>query len=249
MKNVLFLVLSFLFIQSATAQNVSATSCNTSFFVSSNAQALIDSYRDLITKTGVTNCVYDATNNYDCVTSAMASKGYNNGFYEGSGSKKVYGYVNFTSYVNRTHPSAVEKNAFHSMWAGKSLPDAAGYSALICPEAIPAIVVYPFSMGAQNHVFEAIFVNPATYKSATAKTFLALKNVAIKPETIKAINEVYMACPSDYIAQTDNVAYQNPLSSKGILCDLTLTNGSKVTAYIINNYDGGGTLLWKQKKQ
>jgi hypothetical protein len=225
--------------------------CSTPDFVSANAHALIDSYRDLIDQRGTTTCVYDPTIRYYCVSSAMAANGYNLGCYDVSCSRQVYGAVTFVSSYFFDHYDAPSRAYFRTMWAEKGI-----YPALICPDAIPETVLYPFDFNStQNHVFQSIMVPVGAYQAFAdpqkrlAIGYPALTALAVKPEEIKSINDVYLECPTGYIKRTEGQNYADVHSSKGIICDILLKNGQNIQCYIINNYDGVGTLLWKKHRR
>jgi hypothetical protein len=249
-KNVFLSVSCILFVQlfPAAAQQ---RGCPTPDFISAQAHVLIDSYRDLIDQNGTTNCVYTSGIQYRCVTSGMPAYGYNLGYYHDSDGQKVYGTVTFVSSYFFDHYDAPSRAYFRTMWADKSI-----YPALVCPEAIPEVVQYPFAYNnTQNHTFQAIMVPVSSYQSfpdpnkRLALGYPALTALAIKPEEIKAINDIYLECPSGYIRRTESQNYADVQSSKGIVCELLLKNGQTVQCYVINNYDGGGTLLWKKHRQ
>ncbi len=225
--------------------------CSTADFLSSNAHALIDSYRDLVEQKGTTSCTYDPTIRYYCVSAAMSAKGYNLGCYDYGCSRQVYGAVSFVSSYFYDHYDAPSRACFRTIWAEKGI-----YPALMCPDAIPAVVLYPYDHNVtQNHSFQAIMVPVAAYQAFSDPIkrltigYTALTSLAVKPEDIKAINDVYLECPTGYIKRTETQNYADVHSSKGIICDILLKNGQNISCYIINNYDGAGTLIWKNHKR
>ena len=247
MKNIIFIALMCLCCTISRAQTP-ASCYNNPQFISANAHSLIDSYRDVVNKKGTITCRYDSATHYDCVTAAMPSKGYHSGIFAADTSKKVYGFVNFTSMAFTKNPVAAEKIPFHSMWAMRSTATVAGYDAIVCPEAFPPFIVFPFAETSQNHVFEAIFVTLTAYQTARKTEFLELKKIAISSSDIKAINDAFLECPNEFMSRKETVSYNNVFSSKGIICQITLKSGRSVLAYLINNYDGG-TVLWKEKRK
>jgi hypothetical protein len=225
--------------------------CTTPDFVSANAHALIDSYRDLIDQKGTTPCTYDPTIRYYCVSSAMPANGYNSGCYDMACSRQVYGAVSFVSAYYFAHYDAPSRAYFSTIWAEKGI-----YPALMCPEAIPETVLYPFEHdNTQNHVFQSVMVPVGAYQAfpdpqkRLAIGYPALTRLAVKPEDIKSINDVYLECPTGYIKRTEGTNYADVRSSKGIICDILLKNGQNIQCYLINNYDGAGTLLWKKHRR
>jgi Secretion system C-terminal sorting domain len=225
--------------------------CATPDFISANAHTVIDSYRDLIDQRGTITCVYDPTIRYYCVSSAMAANGYNLGCYDVSCSRQVYGAVTFVSSYFFDHYDAPSRAYFRTMWAEKGI-----YPALVCPDAIPETVLYPFDHNStQNHVFQSIMVPVGAYQAFAdpqkrlAIGYPALTALAVKPEDIKSINDVYLECPTGYIKRTEGTNYADVHSSKGIICDILLKSGQNIQCYLINNYDGAGTLLWKKHRR
>jgi hypothetical protein len=89
MKLTSFITSAALLLTSASSSyaQVGAGACNSKLFVSANTQALIESYRELVTKSGVVSCEYLPGSTYYCVTEAMPAKGYNRGCYDGSCSR------------------------------------------------------------------------------------------------------------------------------------------------------------------
>jgi hypothetical protein len=90
----------------------------------------------------------------------------------------------------------------------------------------------------------------ADYQAFTgAKDYVGLKNTAVfKTKDITAIDNIRLEDSTGYIHSTELANYDNALSSKGFVCDVSFKNQSKpTTCYIINNYDTSSTLVWKKK--
>jgi hypothetical protein len=238
------------------------TSCSTlktslsNYFVSSNAHSLMDSYRDLITQTNTKECPYDNTGNpaanpkvkgnrYTSF-SAMTAKGYNAG---------TTGYISFSSWYWFEHTEPKSTIPFHTAWFSDSIQA----NAVLCKSSWPIPIVNPFPSTANidNHVFEVILVPIAVYQSAnlTASLFSHAEDIAnpfaavqIKAADIKVINDVYIEADGEYMSKKIASKYSDVNSSVGIICDVIMKNGQALSCYVFNNYDGSGTMHWKNKK-
>jgi hypothetical protein len=69
---------------------------------------------------------------------------------------------------------------------------------------------------------------------------------SIAPADIEQIVSVYMEEEGGYISTTETALYKNIMSSKGIVVKVKLKSGATILCYIINNYDTGGTIYWKE---
>jgi hypothetical protein len=232
-----------------------------SFFASSNAHDLIDSYRDLLNEKNIKNCDYDNAGGLDTekvkgnrqmVTAAMSAKGFMRG---------AAGYTSFLSYRWNTYsytnqPSKDVKwvtAAFYSIWFGKE--DSTRVLGLRCDSCKPNPMAYAAS---GVNTFSCILVPVEKYKTAgitetttTTDSSLRLTGpflpLAINCNDIKAIQDVYMEGEAGYMNQKHAEKYSNINSSIGLVCDVVLKNGEQIACYIFNNVDGN-YLAWKNKK-
>jgi hypothetical protein len=241
-------------------------SCNqllpkSSFFVSSNAHDLVDSYRDLVNEKNIKNCDYDNTGGLDTVivkgnrqmiTAAMSAKGFMGG---------AAGYTSFLSYKWNTYSYASQPSKdvkpvtapFYSIWFGKE--DSIRVLGLRCDSCKPnPMANAPSGM----HVFSCILVPIEKYKTAgisetipTNDTSLRLTGpflpLAINCNDIKAIQDLYVEDEAGYMNQKHADKYSNINSSIGLVCDVVLKTGEQTPCYIFNNVDGN-YLVWKNKK-
>ncbi len=234
-------------------------------YVSANAHSLIDSYRDLVTKTGIkgdnyTNIRKDTTGDYYCTHAAMSAKGFNKGLYGDKSDRQVYGVVTFVSrywYQHNTIPE--ELTWFYTIWVPRHGPGYAGFGdvSTISPVCAPDTIIYPFYPFNTSKIVRVMLVPISAYQTSSerGKPLLGDKilyklygNIAIKPNDIKSINDVYIEFENEYFAKNETERYNDLNSSKGIVCEVTLKNGKTELCYILNDYDGGGTLRWKEKK-
>jgi hypothetical protein len=225
------------------------------YFVSSNAHSLLDTYRDLVTQTNTQDCIYDNTGNPDanppvkgnrhCTFSAMSAKGYNVG---------APGFVSFASWYWFEHTNPITSNSFHSAW----FSDTIEANAVLCRNTWPQPIVNPFKadVAIDNHVFEVILVPVSTYQSGYATTSLFVSgedpanpftSMLVKAADIQAINDVYLEAPTGYMNAYLSDKYNSSYSSVGIICEVVLKTGEKKACYIFNNYDDSGTLQWKNQ--
>ncbi len=69
---------------------------------------------------------------------------------------------------------------------------------------------------------------------------------SITPADIQQITSVYMEEQGGYISNTEPDLYKNISSSKAIVVKVKMKSGASVLCYIINNYDTGGTIYWRE---
>jgi hypothetical protein len=244
------------------------SSCNTvpmptksSFFVSSNAHDLVDSYRDVVNEKNIKNCDYDNTGGLDTVivkgnrqmvTAAMSAKGFVGG---ASGYTSFLSYRwNIYTYINQPSKDVKSVTApFYSIWFGKE--DSIRVLGTRCDSCKPNPMSYASS---GMHVFSCILVPVEKYKTAgisetffTSDASLRLTEpflpLAINCNDIKAIQDLYMEDETGYMNQKHADKYSNINSSIGLVCDVVLKNGEQIACYIFNNVDGN-YLVWKNKK-
>ncbi len=190
--------------------------------ITSSASALIDSYKKLFeNKANLCN----STNNILTCLSKMDSKYF-------TYTPANLGNITFASFNEGT-------DLFRTIW-GASASDYTYYG--VCA---PSPIIWPAAVASQNHVFAAKFVTIENFANAPSpKNFLDLTGVPIND--ILSIDCIKIEESNGYIAATDPISYSNSLSSKGILAYLTLKNKTQIICYVINNYDGAGTLTWKE---
>ena len=196
-----------------------------------SAMSLMQSYQDLAKNYGVSNCnVGGAVGQTYNVSSAMSAAGYNVG---------MAGFVTFGSFYYE------DSTNFRTIWGG----DAGNFK--YYGACYPNPIVFPFKGIAQNHVYEARLIPVADYQAATGtKDYNGLTSIGrIKTKDITAIENIRMEAITGYIHSTEPSLYDNVLSSKGFICDVSLKGkAGKTTCYIINNYDASATLIWKVKR-
>jgi hypothetical protein len=109
----------------------------------------------------------------------------------------------------------------------------------------PNPIVWEANIASQNHVWALKFVTIDNYvKTASPKNFLDFTGVPIAD--IKSIDCIKIEEANGYVAATEPLLYESTHSSRGLLAYLTLTNGTQIICYIVNNYDNSGTLAWKE---
>jgi hypothetical protein len=194
------------------------------------AQSLFQSFKNLVAGVGVSNC--HATLNYPTVSFAMPE----NCFALQATSASM---VTYSSFYVPTMPE------FRVIW-GSEKWHFAYYGA-----CAPAPIIFPHPGGAtENHVFAAKLIKQSDYKAFTSfpkdyNTMAAVPSIA--PADIAQITGVYVEEKGGYISTTEAANYDNVLSSKGIVVKVKLKTGATVLCYVINNYDTGGTINWKEK--
>jgi hypothetical protein len=194
------------------------------------AQSLFQSFKNLTSGVGVSNC--HVTLNYPTVSFAMPE----NCFALQTTSASM---VTYSSFYVPTIPE------FRVIWGSENWHFA--YYGACAPNPI----IYPHPGGAtENHVFAAKLIKQSDYKAFTSlpKDYNTMAAVAvIAPADIAQITGVYVEEKGGYISTTETANYDDVLSSKGIVVKVKLKTGATVLCYVINNYDTGGTINWKEK--
>jgi hypothetical protein len=246
----------------ALTTNIYAQKNNESnFFVSANAHALIDSYRDLISSKNTGDLAYakdNITGNRRCVAGSMPGKGY-------GGAES--GYVTFTSYYWEAYsfganPLNLNTNivttAFHTHWFSQAtLPALFGddnSKQIYIPNPIVA-------NGTETHNYSVMFVPVKVYQNSGIKDAVIqsgidkeyiespLVNIAINTGDIKAINDVYMEGQNGYMSKNLPINYNNVASSIGVIVEVQLKNGDTKKCYVFNNYEvADSRFTWKNTK-
>ncbi len=193
------------------------------------AQSLFQSFKNLTAGVGVSIC--NTTLNYPSVSFAMPE----NCFSHQTGSTSM---VTFTSFYA---PGATE---FRVIWG--ATPGSFSYYGVCAPDPI----IFPHPGVIENHVFAAKLIKQTDYKAfpGSPKDYTTMAAVAsVAPSDIQQIVSVYMEEQGDYISTAEAADYNNIFSSKGIVVKVKLKSGPAALCYVINNYDGGGTINWKEK--
>lgn len=200
------------------------------------AQSLFQSFKNLTAGVGVSNC--HPSLNFPTVSYAMPENCF-------SHQTSSAGIVTFSSYYipeSKQHPGL--SSAFRVIWGSE--PGNFSYYGACAPNPI----IFPHPGVIENHVFEAKLIKQSDYKafSGSPKDYNTMAAVAsVAPSDIQQIVSVYMEEQGDYISTTEAALYNNISSSKGIVVKVKLKSGATVLCYIINNYDTGGTIYWKEK--
>ena len=197
------------------------------FQISISSYNLIDTYKDLINNTNV-----HITANSNKITfnvwSSMPAKGYN--------SSGKHGILSFDTFYQN------DSTFFHTIL--DSFASAYRYYGAYIPDNI----VFPFTgPNVANDIFQARFISIVDYKNAPGiKDYSSLNGkYEIKVQDIYDIVQIYLETTKGYINKTEPANYKNQNSSKGIVCVLHMKNETYVPCYLINNYDGAGTFIWK----
>ncbi|HRH59699.1 MAG TPA: hypothetical protein PL045_03970 [Chitinophagaceae bacterium] len=189
------------------------------------AENLMESYRRLAARSGLKSCfpgIYS-------VTGYMQAGCYS--------FQKDSGHVTFGSYLVETSGGST----FHTTWDSARL----GYDYYgVC---YPSVIVWdvPRDYTTLNHVYEAYLINTADYQPALVKTFDALKSKAIKSDQITQLISWSYETSTGWTATKESANYNNLYSSKGLTVTVKLKSGKTITCYLLNNYDGAGTIVWK----
>jgi hypothetical protein len=206
------------------------------FILTPCAQSLLQSFKNLTTVTGVSNC--HPRVNFPSVSFAMPE----NCFAYQTTSASMVTYSSFYIPESKEYPG--RSSEFRVIWGG----DPANFSYYgVCP---PSPIIFPHPGGAtENHVFGAKLIKQSDYKAFTGpvkdyNTMAAVPSLAISDIQILA---VYMEESGGYISTTEAGLYNNIYSSKGIVVSVKQRSGPNELCYIINNYDGAGTINWKER--
>jgi hypothetical protein len=222
----------------ATADAKQKSSCCAAnpFTLTACAQSLFQSFKNLTAGVGVSNC--HPSLNFPTVSYAMPENCF-------SHQTTSAGMVTFSSYYipeSKQHPGL--SSVFRVIWG--SAPGNFSYYGACAPNPI----IFPHPGLIENHVFEAKLIKQSDYKAfaGSPKDYITMAAVAsVAPADIQQIVSVYMEEQGDYISTSEAADYNNISSSKGIVVKVKLKTGAAILCYIINNYDGGGTINWKEK--
>lgn len=130
-------------------------------------------------------------------------------------------------------------NLFRNVFANKE-SDYAYYGA-----CAPNPIVWDADASACNHVFAVKLVSIQNFMAAGVNAAF-LNTTAVSIADIQSIDCIKLEEANGYAAATEPANYNNIFSSKGILVLVSLKTGVQQWCYIINNYDNGGTLKWKE---
>ncbi len=197
------------------------------FMTTPCADNLLESYKRLSARTGT----------HSCVSKVISITGYMQaGCYS---LQKDSGHVTFASFFDETSGSSL----FRTTWDSEPL----GYNYYgVC---YPSVIAWdvPHDGSTLNHVFEAYLVSTSNYQQSLSKTYAAVKKYAIRSTDIDAILSWTFETNSGWIANKENASYNNLNSSKGIIVTIRTKKKQVIDCYLLNNYDGAGTITWKRK--
>lgn len=201
------------------------------------AQSLFQSFKNLTAGVGVSNC--HPSLNFPTVSYAMPENCYSHQ----TTSTSMVTYSSF--YVPESEKWPGLASQFRVIWGG-AIGNFSYYGA--CP---PNPIIFPHPGIIENHVFAAKLIKQTDYKAFPGpKDYNGMASVpAIPVSDIQQIKAVYLEDKGGYISTTETAAYDNVFSSKGIVVNVKLKNGKNVLCYVINNYDGAGTINWKESNQ
>jgi hypothetical protein len=198
-------------------------------------QSLFQSFKNLTAGVGVSNC--HPSLNFPTVSFAMPE----NCFSHQTTSPSMVTYSTF--YVSESEKWPGLSPEFRVIW-GAAAGNFAYYG--VC---VPNPIIFPHPDITENHVFAAKLIKQTDYKafSGSKKDWNTMASVpAIPVSDIQQITGVYLEERGGHISTTEAADYNNPLSSKGIVVNVKLKTGKSVPCYVINNYDGAGTVYWKE---
>jgi hypothetical protein len=251
-----------LFVLAMLSTNIFAQkNTESNFFVSANAHALIDSYRDLIAIKNTGDLPYakdNITGNRRCVAGSMPGKGYGGA---------VSGYVTFTSYYwfeysFGANPLNLNNNivntSFHTHWYSPERVAALFGSDKGNEIYIPKPIVLN---GTQTQNYSVLLVPIKAYQNSGLKDASIqmgidkdyidspLVNIAINTTEVKAINDVYLEGQNGYMSKNLSTNYNNLYSSIGLIVEVQLKNGDTKKCYVFNNYEvADSRFAWKNMK-
>ena len=199
----------------------SFTGCpeRTTLRISPAAISLLESYRNLFVSTAG-NCT--------------SSRGVLTAFGKMDGRYYNIGHAGWVSFAS----SYKGVDTFRTIWSRR--PASYTYYGF----CVPPDISWPDSAVGENHVWELKFVPVKNYAAATIKNYRGVTGVPVSK--IRSVDCIKLEEENGYCAATEPLLYNNVRSSKGIVATLTLTDGTKLMCYVINNYDATGTLRWKE---
>jgi hypothetical protein len=109
----------------------------------------------------------------------------------------------------------------------------------------PEPIIFPLPAIQQNHVFEAKLVKVSDYQSLPVALRTYNGATGIHASDIATITNARLEGRGGFIATNEPANYNNLKSSKGIIVSVKLNSGVMADYYILNNYDGAGTVTWK----
>jgi hypothetical protein len=197
------------------------------FTLTACSQSLLQSFKNLIAGTGVHNC--HPTLNYPSVSFAMPE----NCFSWQTTSASMVTYSSF--YIPAT-------SEFRVIWGGA--PGNFSYYG-VCP---PDPIIFPHPGAIENHVFGALLIKQSDYRAfAGTRDYTNMASISLPVADIREIVSVYVEDSGGYASTNENAAYNNMNSSSGVIVNVILRTGTHVLCNIINNYDGAGTIIWKER--
>jgi hypothetical protein len=194
--------------------------------LSSCTGALIKSFQNLVTRTGTSIC--NPKTAAPSVSSTMPISCFSN-------NDGAPGTVSYTAFF---YPDPTQ-NFFRVIWGGE-IGNFSYYG--VCA---PSPIIFPLPALQQNHVFAAKLVKVSDYQSMPVASRTYDGATGIHPSDIIAITNARLEGRGGFIATNEPANYNNLKSSKGIIVSVKLNSGVMADCYILNNYDGAGTVTWK----
>lgn len=190
------------------------------------AQSMLGSFKNLVK--GIDTNICNTTYGISTTTSAMYASCY-------TPSANLSGLVSYAAFYVKSD------TAFRISWSSTNL----GYD--YYGACRPNPILWPVGMP-ENHVYGALLVPIDAYKASPYKdNYLLIKQDALRPEDIADLLGWYLEPSTGYIATTEPVRYNDRLSSKGTVVKVRLKTGEDILCYVLNNYDTGGTMYWKDE--
>jgi hypothetical protein len=198
------------------------------FTLTACSQSLLQSFKNLIAGTGVHNC--HPTLNYPSVSFAMPE----NCFSHQTTSASMVTYSSF--YIPAT-------SEFRVIWGSNPGSFSAYYA------CAPSPIIFPHpGNSTENHVYGALLIKQTDYRAfAGTRDYATMASISLPIADIREIVAVYVEDSGGYASTNENAAYNNMNSSSGVIVNVILRTGIHVLCNIINNYDGVGTIIWKER--
>ncbi len=206
------------------------------YILSACANSLFQSFKNLTAGAGVNDC--HPTLNFPTVSFAMPE----NCFSHQTTSASMVTFSSFYIPFSKEYPANASE--FRVIW-GSAASNFSYYGA-----CAPSPIIFPHPGVIENHVFGAKLIKQSDYMafSGSPKNYTTMAGVAaVAVADIQQITAVYMEERGGYISTNESADYNNMLSSKGIVVKVKLRTGPVIQCYLINNYDGAGTIIWKEK--
>ncbi len=181
---------------------------------------LLESYRKLLNPSGLCKGSNGTPTSFGIMDAALFG---NNG---------VTGKVTFSSFFEGA-------DGMRTIWSDKA-SDFAYYG--VCA---PPTIQFPNPPIAANAVFASKFVTVKNYAANAAnRDYVTATGVATA--NISSFDCIKLEEDYGFAASSDNGNFLSVFSSKGIVVLVTMKDGTKSWCYLINNYENGGTVKWKE---